>query len=59
MPVANYDQYVTMLNNASKNNFAYPAINVTSTSTANAAIKAFADMKTDGIIQVLYWRWKV
>lgn len=52
MPVANYDQYVTMLNNASKNNFAYPAINVTSTSTANAAIKAFADMKTDGIIQV-------
>ena len=45
MPVATYDQYVKMLENASKNGYAYPAINVTSTSTANAAIKAFADMK--------------
>ncbi len=52
MPVANYEQYCQMLDNAAKDGFAYPAINVTSTSTANAAIKAFADMKTDGIIQV-------
>jgi len=52
MPVANYNQYVKMLDNAQKNGYAYPAINVTSTSTANAAIKAFADMKSDGIIQV-------
>ncbi len=52
MPVANYQQYCQMLDNAKKNKFAYPAINVTSTSTANAAIKAFADKKTDGIIQV-------
>ena len=52
MPVANYDQYCQMLDNAKRNKFAYPAINVTSTSTANAAIKAFADKKTDGIIQV-------
>jgi len=52
MPVANYEQYCQMLDKAQKCGFAYPAINVTSTSTANAAIKAFADMKSDGIIQV-------
>ncbi len=52
MPVANYEQYCQMLDNAKNNKFAYPAINVTSTSTANAAIKAFADKNTDGIIQV-------
>lgn len=52
MPVANYQQYCEMLDRAKKEKFAFPAINVTSTSTANAAIKAFADMKSDGIIQV-------
>ncbi len=52
MPVASYDQYVKMLDSASRGGYAYPAINVTSTSTANAALKAFADMKSDGIIQV-------
>ena len=52
MPVASYEQYCQMLEKASKEKFAYPAINVTSTSTANAALKAFADMKCDGIIQV-------
>lgn len=52
MPVANYNEYCKMLENAYKNKFAYPAINVTSTSTANAALKALADMKCDGIIQV-------
>lgn len=52
MPVANYQQYCQMLDRAKKERFAFPAINVTSTSTANAALKAFADMKSDGIIQV-------
>lgn len=52
MPVANYEQYCQMLDNAFKNKFAYPAINVTSTSTANAVLKALADAKSDGIIQV-------
>ncbi|EQC46130.1 class II fructose-bisphosphate aldolase [Bacteriovorax sp. Seq25_V] len=52
MPVANYEQYCQMLEKAQKEGYAYPAINVTSTSTANAALKAFADMKSDGIIQV-------
>ena len=52
MPIANYEQYTAMLEKASKGHYAYPAINVTSTSTANAALKAFADKKSDGIIQV-------
>ncbi|MBF0237695.1 MAG: class II fructose-bisphosphate aldolase [SAR324 cluster bacterium] len=52
MPVADYKTYCTMLDNAKKNKFAYPAINVSSMSTANAALKAFADQKSDGIIQV-------
>lgn len=41
-----------MLESAKKGGYAFPAINVTSMSTANAAIKAFADKKSDGIIQV-------
>jgi fructose-bisphosphate aldolase class II len=52
MPVATYEQYCDMLNKAQKEGYAYAAINVTSTSTANAALKAFSDMKSDGIIQV-------
>jgi len=52
MPVATYDTYRRMLENAYNNHFAYPAINVTSEITANAALKAFAEQKCDGMIQV-------
>ncbi len=52
MPVANYEQYCKMLDNAKKGKFAYPAINITSTETLNATLKGFADAKSDGIIQV-------
>ena len=52
MPIADYDTYVRMLDNAFANQFAYPAINVSSMVTANAALKAFADAKSDGMIQV-------
>ena len=52
MPVATPEQYRKMLSHAKKNGYAFPAINVTSMSTANAALKAFADKKSDGIIQV-------
>ena len=41
-----------MLDAAQKGNYAYPAVNVTSITTINAALKAFADSKSDGIIQV-------
>jgi len=52
MPVVNHQQYKQMLNKAKEGKYAYPAINVTSTSTANAALKAFAELGSDGIIQV-------
>ncbi|MEM6551691.1 MAG: class II fructose-bisphosphate aldolase [Planctomycetota bacterium] len=52
MPVADYATYKQMLENAFENQFAYPAINVSSMVTANAALKAFADLKCDGMIQV-------
>jgi len=52
MPVATYDQYCKMLDRAYKGGFAYAGINITSPSTANAAIKAFAEKKCDGILQV-------
>ena len=41
-----------MIEAAQKGNYAYPAVNVTSITTINAALKAFADTKSDGIIQV-------
>jgi len=52
MPVADFNTYVKMLDNAYKNHFAYPAINVTSEITANAALLAFKEMNCDGMIQV-------
>ena len=41
-----------MLDSAQKGGYAYPAINITSITTANGALKAFADSNSDGIIQV-------
>ena len=52
MPVVDFKKYGEMLDNAKKNKFAYPAINVTSEITANAVLEAFAETKSDGIIQV-------
>lgn len=51
MPVPNSAEYKAMLANAKKNKFAFPAINVSSIVSANAAIAAFAETKSDGIIQ--------
>lgn len=52
MPIATPDVYAEMLDRAKKSGFAYPAINVSSSQTLNAAIKGFADAGSDGIIQV-------
>jgi fructose-bisphosphate aldolase class II len=52
MPVANYEIYCQMLDRARKRRFAYPAMNVTSLTTANAVLRGFAESKSDGIIQV-------
>ena len=52
MPIASPEEYGQMLDRAKAEGFAYPAINVTSSETVNAAIKGFADARSDGIIQV-------
>ena len=52
MPVATPKQYAAMLDAAQAGDYAYPAINVTSLPTINGALKAFAESKSDGIIQV-------
>ncbi|HTN03477.1 class II fructose-bisphosphate aldolase [Planctellipticum variicoloris] len=52
MPIASPKQYAAMLDAAQQGDYAYPAVNVSSLVTLNAAFKAFADKKSDGIIQV-------
>ncbi|MCA9083235.1 MAG: class II fructose-bisphosphate aldolase [Planctomycetaceae bacterium] len=51
MPIATPEQYQKMLDAAQQGGYAYPGINVTSIVTINAALKAFADSRSDGIIQ--------
>ncbi|MCW2793387.1 MAG: fructose-bisphosphate aldolase [Nocardioides sp.] len=52
MPIATPEIYAQMLDEAKKNAFAFPAINVSSSQTLNAALKGFADAGSDGIVQV-------
>jgi len=52
MPIATPEIYADMLDRAKAGGFAYPAINVTSSETINAALRGFADAGSDGIIQV-------
>src|SRR5258708_21732935 len=52
MPIATPEIYAQMLDRAKEHGFAYPAINVTSSQTLNAALRGFADAQSDGIIQV-------
>jgi fructose-bisphosphate aldolase, class II len=52
MPIATPEIYADMLDRASASGFAYPAINVTSSETLNAALRGFADAGSDGIVQV-------
>ena len=51
MPVATPKQFAQMLDAAQAGSYAFPAINCTSIITLNAALKGFADEKSDGIIQ--------
>ncbi|HEV2087686.1 MAG TPA: class II fructose-bisphosphate aldolase, partial [Cryptosporangiaceae bacterium] len=52
MPIATPEVYAEMLDRAKTGAFAYPAINVTSSQTLNAAIRGFAEAESDGIVQV-------
>jgi fructose-bisphosphate aldolase, class II len=51
MPIASPEVYADMIDRAKAGKYAYPAINVTSSSSINAAIQGFADAESDGIIQ--------
>ena len=52
MPIATPEVYAQMLDRAKEHSFAYPAINVTSSQTLNAALRGFAEAESDGIIQI-------
>jgi fructose-bisphosphate aldolase class II len=52
MPVATPEVYAEMLDKAKRESFAYPAINVSSSQTLNAALAGFAEAESDGIIQI-------
>ena len=52
MPIATPEIYNQMLDNAKSGRFAYPAINVTSSETLNAALRGFAEAESDGIVQI-------
>jgi fructose-bisphosphate aldolase, class II len=52
MPIATPEVYTRMLETAKQQGFAFPAINVTSSQTLNAALQGFADAGSDGIVQI-------
>jgi fructose-bisphosphate aldolase class II len=52
MPVVNSNEYQEMLNRAKTGGFAYPALNVSSSQTLNAALAGLQEAGSDGILQV-------
>ena len=52
MPIASPEKYAEMLEAAKNGKYAYPAINITSSQSINAALAGFAEAGSDGIIQV-------
>jgi fructose-bisphosphate aldolase, class II len=51
VPIATPEIYNQMLDSAKSGEYAYPAINCTSSETVNAALRGFAEAGSDGIIQ--------
>ena len=52
MPVATPDQYAEMLDRAKQRGYAFPAVNVSSSSTINSVLQGLTEAGSDGIIQV-------
>ncbi len=52
MPIASPETYRAILDAAKAGRYALPAINVTSSTTLNAAMQGFAEAESDGIIQL-------
>ena len=49
MPVASPDQYAQMLDTAKAKGFAFPAINVSSSSTVNAVLQGLTEAGSDAL----------
>ena len=52
MPVPDSQTFARMLDAAQAGDYALASINITSSNTANAALAAFAESKSDGILQI-------
>jgi fructose-bisphosphate aldolase class II len=52
MPVATPDQYAQMIDTAKAKGFAFPAFNISSSSTINGVLQGLSEAGSDGIIQV-------
>jgi fructose-bisphosphate aldolase class II len=52
MPIATPQQYRAMIDAARAGEYAYPAVNVSSSETLNAALRGFAEARSDGIVQI-------
>ncbi|MBP8919203.1 MAG: class II fructose-bisphosphate aldolase [Micropruina sp.] len=52
MPIATPEKYAEMLDAAKAGSYAFPAINITSSQSLNAALQGFAEAGSDGIVQV-------
>jgi fructose-bisphosphate aldolase class II len=52
VPIATPEQYAAMFDAALDGGYAFPAVNVTSSQTLNAALRGFAEAGSDGIVQM-------
>ena len=50
--VPDSEQYAQMLDAAAEARYAYPAVNVSSSETLNAALRGFAEAESDGIVEL-------
>jgi fructose-bisphosphate aldolase, class II len=50
--IPNPEEYAQMLEAASSGGYAFPAVNVSSSETLNAALRGFAEAESDGIVEL-------
>ena len=53
MPICTPDQYREMIDAAQRGGYAFPAVNVSSVTAINAALRGFSQAKSAGILQIL------
>ena len=52
MPIATFDRYCAMLDNAKRGRFPYRGINVSGLEALNAVLEGFAEARSDGVLKV-------